>query len=232
MTITELKQDIDFLVDTTDTTYLPVDKIRNVNFALDEATGIIIGCDGKWQFDDSNYTTLPIGTTDLFANQKDYSFDEEFLFVEAVEIKNKNGEWVKLKTIDLFDSQNTDTITDFMKTAGTPEYYDKVADSIFLYPAPDYSQVESLRVHFQRKAEHFTTSDTDKVSGIADHLQRFLSISASYDWAISKQHSKQSFLLNEKNRFIEMIKKFYSTRNKDDKLEFTTSYQENIIRAQ
>lgn len=64
-----LKADVDFLVDTDSNTYSVVDKTRNFNIALDELTGIIIGCDGTWQWDDTNYTDLPIGTSTLTTSQ-------------------------------------------------------------------------------------------------------------------------------------------------------------------
>lgn len=226
MTYTDLQLDTDFLVDTDSVTYPVIDKTRNANFALDEATAIIIGCDGTWQFDDSNYTDLPIGTAKIWSNQQDYSFSGEHLYIEAVEVLDTNGKWIKLIPIDLY-KEETLSITDFMNSSGTPTYYDKVADSLFLYPKPNYTQDSSLKVHFQRKIEHFTTSDTTKQAGFAPHLHRFISISMAYDWAVAKQHAKQSFLLNEKNRFIEMIKKFYSIRIKDEKPRLQIIHQNN-----
>jgi len=226
MTYTDLQLDVDFLVDTDSVTYPVVDKTRNANFALDEATAIIIGCDGTWQFDDSNYTDLPIGTAKIWSNRQDYSFAGDHLYVEAVEILDTNGKWTKLIPIDLY-KEETISITDFMNSSGTPTYYDKVADSLFLYPKPNYTQDSSLKVHFQRKIEHFTTSDTTKEAGFANHLHRFISISMAYDWAVAKQHTKQQFLLNEKNRYIEMIKKFYSIRVKDEKPRLQIIQQNN-----
>lgn len=227
MTYSDLQLDTDFLVDTDSVTYPVINKTRNANFALDEATAIIIGCDGTWQFDDSNYTDLPIGSTHIISGQKDYSFSDEHLNIEAIEVKDTDGKWIQLSPIDLYDTEKWGSISDFMNQTGTPQYYDKVGDSIFLYPTPNFSQDDSLRAHFQRKIEHFTTSDTTKEAGFAKHLHRFISISMAYDWAVAKQHTKQNFLLNEKNRYIEMIKTFYSKRVKDEKPRLQVIYQNN-----
>jgi hypothetical protein len=230
MIYTDLIADVDFLVDTDSVIYPIIDKTRNFNLALDEVTGVIIGCDGTWQWDDSNYTDLPIGMTGLVVNQQDYSFADEHLAIEALEIKDATGAWKRLKPINLYPEYNEalrGSITSFMSTAGTPEYYDKVGDSIFLYPTPNYTQVNSLKAFFQRKAQPFVVSNTTKQAGFANHLHRYLSICVAYDWAVAKQHSKMNFLLNEKERYKKMIMDFYTKRIKDETKRLRPAYQNN-----
>src|SRR5574343_2023670 len=58
-----------------DSTQWATSKIVNsVNNYLDTVTGYAIGADRRFQWDDTNHTKLPIGTTNLVANQSDYSF--------------------------------------------------------------------------------------------------------------------------------------------------------------
>lgn len=226
-----LFQDIDFLVDTDSTIYTAEDKVRNINLSLDEAVGIIIGADGNWQFDDSNYTTLPIGTTNLVSSQQDYSFNDTYLTIEAIEVKDASGNWIRLEPIDLYLDYNrtlNGSISNFMSTSGTPQYYDKVGDSIFLYPKPNYNSTGGLKAYFQRKMDHFATSGDDAGEpGFASHLHRFCSVSAAYDWSVAKSHTKMNFLLNEKNRYAKMIKDFYGTRRKDEMKIMRPSRQNN-----
>jgi hypothetical protein len=224
-----LVQDVDFLVDTNDTISPIADKTRNFNLALNEFIGIVLSCDGTWQFDDTNYTDLPIGTTDVVANQADYSFNDEMLTINAVEVKGTNGKWVRLLPVDLYrqNSEGRDGVSNFMETAGMPEYYDKVGDSIFLYPKTNYSQASSLKVFFQRKVNEILAADTTLSIGIASHLHRFLSICVAYDWAVAKSHAKLNFLLAEKNRYIQLIKDYYSVRTKDEVRRLTPYYQNN-----
>lgn len=47
--------------------------VNSVNNYLDTVAGYAIGADRKFQWDDSNHTKLPIGTTNLVANQSEYS---------------------------------------------------------------------------------------------------------------------------------------------------------------
>jgi len=230
MNYTNLQADVDFLVDTDSNTYSVADKTRNFNLALDEISGIIIGCDGRWQWDDTNYTDLPIGLANLVSSQQDYSFADEHLTIEAIEIKDTNGNWKRLKEIDLYpdyNEQNKTSITQFMSTPGIPEYYDKAGDSIFLYPPANFSQSNSLKAFFQRKAEHFTTGNTTKEPGFASHLHRFLSFSVAYDWAIAKQHPKANWLASKKEEFKNLVKAFYTVRSKDVRKRLNVIQQNN-----
>src|SRR5437763_632330 len=47
--------------------------VRSANFALDAVVRKIFQTSGRWQFDDANDTDLPIATTDLVANQDNYT---------------------------------------------------------------------------------------------------------------------------------------------------------------
>ena len=230
MNFTTLLADVDFLVDTDSNTYSVTDKTRNINLALDEVSGIIIGCDGTWQWDDSNYTDLPIGTTTITSGQADYSFDDDYLTIQAIEVKGTDGKWTRLDPIDLYPEYNTQSkssITDFLSTPGIPKYYDKVGESFFLYPPANYTQSASLKAFFQRKAEHFETTDSTKVAGFATHLHRFLSFSVAYDWAIAKQHPKANWLAGKKEEFKQLIKAFYSKRTKDEAKRMIPNPQNN-----
>lgn len=233
-----LCQDIDFLVSTDSTNYDLYRKAANVNRALDDAIAIILSADGRWQYDDSNYTDLPIGTTDLVTNQQDYSFSSEFLDVTRVELKDANGNWRLLIPFDQKDLTVNNlaplptgvigigvpanganySLTDFLKTPGTPVYYDKIANSIFLYPTPNYSQASSLKIYFQRKPSYFLSTDTTKQAGIAKHLHRYLSYKAAYDWTTGKNMpDKRRELQDQITIFEQKIRQFYSIRKKDEK---------------
>ena len=48
--------------------------VASVNNWLDTVTGYAIGADKRFQWDDTNHSALPEGTTNLVANQSDYSF--------------------------------------------------------------------------------------------------------------------------------------------------------------
>jgi len=63
---------------------------------------LIITADGTWQYDDTNYTDLPIGTGTLVEAQQSYSFASEYLEIEIVKVKDIDGNW---RTLDLVDDK-------------------------------------------------------------------------------------------------------------------------------
>ena len=48
--------------------------VASCNKYLDTVAGYAIGADRRFQWDDTNHSKLPIGTTNLVANQAEYSF--------------------------------------------------------------------------------------------------------------------------------------------------------------
>lgn len=191
-------QDVYFEASTNATAYPIADLTRNANTALDNVVTLILGADSRWQFDSTNATDLPIGTTSLISGQQDYSFDEEYLVIKSIECSDSQGNWTKLIPIDNFDEQVA--LSDFQTTNGVPKYYDKMGESILLYPAPNYSIAVTdtpeggLRAYFQRKIDYFATTDTTKEPGFAKHLHKYVSLFCAYVYACAKELPKQNSL--------------------------------------
>ena len=231
-----LYQDALYLVSQNSTSYPIADFTRNANRALDKVVSLILSSDGRWQWDDTNNTDLPIGVTDLTINQQDYTFDQEYLDITRIELKDSSGNWHFLTPFDQTDLNPTQyaalpntavgsagitsdySLTDFLKNPGQPIYYDKLGTSIFLYPKPNYSQVGSLKAYFQRKANYFVAGDTIKEPGFAKHLHRYLSLSAAYDYAVAKGLAKANQLRQEMLVMEKEITEFYNIRKKDEKV--------------
>jgi hypothetical protein len=154
MNIADINLETRALCDADSTSYPAATLLRRVNQAYEEIVGKIIGLDGTWQFDDSNFSDLPIGVTTLVSGQNDYSFDSSMLEIERVEVKDNNGLWHLLDPLD--KSQIDEAMEEFHKVDGLPMYYDKQGASLFLYPAPDngvnVTLASGLRVYFQRTA--------------------------------------------------------------------------------
>tara|TARA_R110000868_G_scaffold271022_2_gene530474 strand:+ start:1623 stop:2411 length:789 start_codon:yes stop_codon:yes gene_type:complete len=226
--------------------YPYTDMIRSANMGLNEVVGLILGADGRWQFDDTNYTDLPIGTTNMVASQQDYGIDTSMVDITRVECKDPNGNWLFLTPMDQKDLNptaysplpvggigttavgNNYSLTDFMSVAGTPIYYDKIGNSIFLYPKPSYNSTAGLKVYFQRKASYFTTAGYSSTTswtnttkpGFANHLHRYISYYMAKDYAVAKMltGNKITSLLNELATMKEKIVSFYAMRKKDEKV--------------
>ena len=186
-----------------------------LNRGLDSTVTVIFEADDRWEFDDTTYTDYPIATTDLVSGQKDYTLSVSHLKVTRVEAKDQNGNWILLKPIDLVDIPVARD--EFHFTDAQPIYYDKLANSVFLYPAPNYDSSGGLRVYYQREPNYYISTDTTKKAGFANILHRIQSIYACYDYAVANNLTdKITVLATEKANRELQIRNFYGRRNKDE----------------
>ena len=204
-----------------DETQWPTYKIVNsVNNWLDTITGYAIGADRRFQWDDSNHTELPIGTTNLVASQSDYSFltDEQgnsILNLSRVDILDVSGLYRKLVAID--ESDIDEALDEFDKVDGLPEYYDKIADNIIrLYPTPAVSVTAGLKFYFQRSPSYFTATDTTKAPGVAPLLHRGFVIASAYDGALTLGLQNLQPLSVELQKEEAKMKQYFGNRNTDE----------------
>ena len=203
-----------------DTTAYPLaDKTRNVNNWYDRVVSLILQSDARWEWDDINQTDLPIATTALVQNQKDYGLDAAVQYkIARVEILDRNGDGKKLKPISEQDRRRV-AMSEYKETAGTPVEYDLDGNSIFLYPKTDYSKSLGLKIYFQRGASYFTSSDTTKVPGFNEMFHRILTYGPAYDFALANGlQSKITIFRTEIDKLEEALKTFYADRHRDSKL--------------
>jgi hypothetical protein len=202
-------------------------KARDVNSALNRFWLLAIKAEGRWQVDDTNQSGYPILTYNLVASQQDYAFlldneavPNQILEIHRVEIKDSNGNWVKLTPFDGMNELDNESLTDFFKTPAMPKYYDKQGMSIFLYPAPSASYVTTtngLRVWVTRTPTYFTAADTDRKAGIPWLFNEYLSLYPSELFAYRK-------ILKNRQEFRDLrlameldIEEHYQKRAKDVK---------------
>jgi hypothetical protein len=215
-----------------DATHYPTWKIVNsVNSWLDTVTGYAIGADRHFQWDDSNHTKLPIGTTNVVANQSDYSFlvDEQgnaILTLLRIDIQDGGGEWHKLKTLD--ESEIPVALDEYEAQSGTPIYYDKIADNIIrLYPKPSTNITNGLKFYFQRAGSYFVATDTTKEPGVAPLLHRGFVVAAAYDGALTLGLANTQNLFIERQREEEKMRMYFAIRNEDEIRRVVPAQQNN-----
>ncbi len=204
---------------------------RYINEALNRVASLIMTADARWQWDDTNLTDYPIGTTSLVttvgSEQQDYQFDVSFLRILRVEVKDQTGAWRKLKPIDETDIYDT-SLTDLLKTPGMPVYYDKQGPSVFLYPKPLDTAVtasQGLKVWFQRPPSYFTIADTIKVPGFNSLYHRLVALIASMDYADFKGLSVAPRLNQKVKDMEDALVENYALRNKDEHIGLSTKYR-------
>lgn len=219
--------------DTDYTSYTPARKVLHVNVGYEKLIGKILEADGDWQWDDTNYTDLPRGTGTLVEGQETYSFSSEYLNIQMVEILDNASpaQYYKLKPLDSLDLGDQSPEEYFGITSsgnaqtGRPEYYDKLGDTLILYPAPTSSSVtlaSGLRVWFQRTADLFTVSDTTQEPGIPSPYHYLLAVWASIPYNMKFHQDRVAWAKNEWNEGVENIITFFGKREKDKRKRITT----------
>jgi len=196
-----------------------------INEGMSKFSTLAMESDTRWQWQDSNYTTLPVSYTDLNANetpQKDYEMSLDFLKINHVYVKDADGNYQPLSPIDEHDlAKNGLSPETFLSEAGMPKYYDKKGRSIFLYPAPATAQVtesEGLQVSYSSPANYFSTTDTVTEAGVPIPFMAYPALVASEMYAKRNQmKAKADPLTVERYEMENAIRDFYNKRDKDDK---------------
>lgn len=222
MTFGDIQKETQFLLgfenDINFAIYKKPQMTRHSNRALDELTNLIFRVDGSWQFDDKNHPDLPIAVTDVVTMQGQYTMDAKHLLVKRLEIQAPNGDWVKLINID--DDYIPVALEEYEKINGTPKHYQKVGESLFLYPKPDYDMTNGLKIYYARPPFYFTENDDALEPGFAETFHMFIPYYNAFHYCISNpelQNKAKNFkvLLDEKK--LE-IKKHYGSRRKRKRL--------------
>lgn len=181
----------------------------------------IIRFNSNWEWDDTNKTDYPIGTTTLVASQRDYSLPTNFLKLLRVEVKDSAGNY---QVVHQFDEQQVPVgLSEFNKTDGLPLYYREIGNSIELYPAASATSTTltaGLKVYYTRTQTEFTNADASVSPGFAPQFHRVLSLMSAFDYASTKMTSNPNLITSLKTRIDKMredIKEYYSSRNREVK---------------
>lgn len=201
---------------------------RNLmNRAMDDYTNLALLNDFRWNYDDSNHTDYPVGEGRLVADQQDYPIPLSYLYIEQVELKTQDGDWIKLTPFDLGDIRNraqgiSEGVPPTTET-GTPRYYRKLGQSILLYPTPDWSDSgddltgpRSLRVHYKRPSTYFAEATPEKEVGIPAIHAPYIYLSACATYAEDKTMDSANSLRNKVMTYEERkIPQFFGKRAQD-----------------
>ncbi len=207
------------LVGVTDTSQYPIVQfIRNANNWYRKASTWIRAASGTWEYDDSNWTTLPVATTDLVANQQDYSLDVTVQEIERVEVLDSGGNYQQLQQFDQSQLKGT-ALSEFEETAGMPKYCDIRGFSIFLYPKPAAANVTTtagLKLYFSRDISEFAVTATSTEPGFNGDYHRIISFGAAYDYCLANGiEDRKKGLRDEIEQYRIDLERQTAFRNRD-----------------
>ncbi len=217
--------------------------------AEDRVWSKILKCDGRWQWDDTNNTTFPTATFDLVSGQADYALATTHLKVIGVAVKLASGVWRRLLPFDPADLGTSNTPlsfiplvtfgptmdrSEFLKTPALPQYYDKLGNSVVMYPAPDNGISVTLtagaKVYFQRGGKHFDytlgtftdgTGSTATEPGFNSLYHDLVPLWAAYDYCIINLPSLANGYMQEIIRKEQELVADYSKRDADERTIMT-----------
>jgi len=203
-----------------DSTQWPIARVVNsVNNWHDFVTGYAIGADRRFQWDDTNHTKLPEGTTALTSGQSDYSFltDEQgntIVTLIGVSIL-QDSKYIPLTPVDRNDPLYDPST--FGQDSGTATEYDKISDNIIrLDKKPSATTSAGLKFYFQRTGSYFTASDTTKTPGVSPVLHRGYVIASAYDIALTLGLANLRALAEERKREEENMIRYFAERGQDE----------------
>lgn len=227
--IIEYIEDLTGTQSSTTASYPLKSKTRDVNNAFANFSMIAQKSSGTWISDDTNQTDYPIATLALVANQQDYSFTvdangNQVQDIYRVEALDQSGNAYELMPIDMSDVNNQ-AMTEFMKTAGIPKFYDKTANGVFLYPKPSYNSSTGLKLYFDRTPSYFASTDTTKKPGIPDQFHEYLALRPAYFYSLAKGLERARDYGQQVSIMEEAIGEYYSKRTKDEPTRIKTVYR-------
>lgn len=200
----------------------------DVNSALDRAFHIIFKADGRWQFDDSNHTDYPIITTNIVANQRDYTFTTDgssnlVLDIAKVAILNSatSTVYTEIEAKDAVQDSDTAFVANDTSATGTPYCYDKNSNAIFLDPIPSYNATSGLKLYISREGSYFTSADTTKKPGFAGLYHEYLAYYPAWQYAQANGLANKNDLLENVLMLEKSITEHYSRRQKDERAVMT-----------
>jgi len=218
MNFSELIVDIDFLCGTTSASYPIADKTRNINNEYQRIAVLIDQISDSWQFDDNNTTAASASRKSYITMgnaSASYEMPTTIFRIDGAEVKNNNGDWIKLKPLDPVKDL-TISRDEYLTTPGVPVYYDLEGKYINLYPSPasaDVTLTNGLLVRASKEVTEFPTTATTTEPGFVSPFHRILSLAASIDFV--DDSSVKNRLVSMRDRLERGIINFYSHRNSE-----------------
>lgn len=200
MNIGEINSKITAITNVDETVYSSALRLIDINIWLHRVQSMIFTSMDEVDFDDKNYTDYPEKTTPLVAGQRDYTIptSEKVVSFKRVDISYDGQNYYRALPIDTGEmyqglgpssatAQQTKTDKLFAKTAPR---YDCAYNSVFIYPAPDASDVANggkIFMEWTRELKEFTATDLTNgtaVPGFDTEFHPILAYGPAYEFLL------------------------------------------------
>jgi hypothetical protein len=213
MTTNEIRTKVRELTNTTVNDYADASLIRDVNSEMAAIRTSILRDRGVLEFDDVNYTDLPIGT---FAIASDgvckLTEDQNSNLIDTIhKVAFLNGsEWVDVPRVTLGEG-NQDVLLN-PGTQPVPTSYYEVGNSI-VFPGVSGG---TAKVWFDREHDGITTGDTTKVPGIPTAYHQLLAYRVALNYAVDKSLPNENSILRRIQLEEQRLEQYEENRRADE----------------
>jgi hypothetical protein len=216
MTTNEFRTKLREITNTTTSDYSDASLIRDLNEELRAVQINILRDRGVLEFDDQNYTDIPVATFPVVAGQTTYKLTEDenanlILSIHKVAIDTGDGyKDVPRKTIQ--EGQQEALIDPSQATM--PNCYYEVGSSIVFGQTP--AQAGTAKVWFDRDVDLIVVGDTTKVPGVPVAYHMLVAYRTAYNYALDKGLSNQDRILRRIQMEEERLKTYEMNRRADE----------------
>lgn len=224
MTIDQIRSKVRELTNTNTSDYSDASLIRDLNSEMAMLRISILRDRGALEFDDVNYTDLPIGTFTVNADGVcKITEDENGNLIETIhKVAFLNGtEYVDVPRQTLGEG-NQDVLIQ-SGSRDIPTSYYEVGNSI-VFPGVSSG---TAKIWFDREHDGITTGDTTKVPGIPVAYHNLLCYRIALNYAIDKGLSNENSVLRRINIEQEQLEQYEANRRVDE----ATTFVPEVIRG-
>lgn len=217
MTTDQFRTKIRRLTNTTTSDYSDADLIMDLNSELSSIQINILRDRGVLEFDDTNFTDVPIGTFTVTSDGicKIVADGDGNKIITIHKVAYLVGDrYVDVPRIELGeDSQEVLLQTG---TVDRPAYYYEVGASI-VFPGVSGG---TAKIWFDREISFLTTGDTTKVPGVPSHYHTLACYRVALNYAIEKGLPNENSILRRIQMEEEKLMQFEANRHIDEPTRF------------
>lgn len=167
---------------------------NRINEAFSRLMPLLLSNADYMRWDDSNNVDLPIATVNIVSGQSDYEVKTD---ADSLNILNLTDlmilpsstatTYAPITRMTLDHPWAPFAMSPNSNQTGTPSHWLENGNVIFLFPQPNYSVTNGIKLYFERDPAYFTSSDTTKKPGIPRPFHALLALYASLDFILQNR---------------------------------------------
>lgn len=141
--------------------------INLLNNSFEKVMPLLLSYSDYLRWDDTNNTDKPVAKTNIVSGLSDYKITEDDNSLDVLNITSvwalesaSGTEFKKLQRLYPNDENYEKAISPNPSVSGIPTHFAEVGSFTYLYPEPNYSATNGLKLFFEREQTYFTVTGT------------------------------------------------------------------------